>query len=107
MLSSTVTGGWNAVFSDDSGLQLPFPDMSILEVSSMDKVLALKARIPPSPSLCPSQVRTHLFRKDTLPKYGNSCAIKQVFWSLTRDILIGLVNLTWQTDALVRIQNKK
>ena len=93
--------------SDDSRLQLPFPDMSILEVSSMDKVLALKARIPPSPSLCPLQVRTHLFRKDTLPKYGNNCAIKQVCLSLIRDILIGLVSLTWQTDALVQIQNKK
>ena len=95
------------MLSEDSRLQLPFPDMSILEVSSMDNVLALKARIPPSPFLCPSQVRTHLFRKDTLPKYGNDWAIKHVCLSLIRDILIGLVSLTWQTDALVQIQNKK
>ena len=95
-----------AMLSDESKLKIPFQDMSTLEVWSMDKFLALKARIPPSPSFCPPQVRTHLFRRDTLSKCGNSCAIKQVCWSLIRDMRVGFVNLTWQTDALVQTQKK-
>ena len=66
----------------------------------MAKFLALKARIPASPSFCPSQVRTHLLRKDTLPKYGNVWAIKHVCLSLTRNMLIGFSKVTWQTDIL-------
>ena len=72
----------------------------------MDKLLAPKARIPPSPLFLPLHVRTQPLRKVTVPNIGNFCAITQVFPSLLRDIVKRFVRVTWQVDPLVKIQNK-
>ena len=73
--------------------------MSILEVSSIDNVFALKAKIPPRPSVCPLHARVQFF-KDTTSKDGIVCAITQVRPSLFRYISIGFCRVTMHIDFL-------
>ena len=81
-----------------SKMLVPFPVISILEVLSITRLSASKARIPPRPSFCSSHVRTHLLRKDTLSNEGSLWAIKHVRWSFSRFIVMGLSKTTRHCD---------